>query len=82
MKRKIELKELVEIRCPIERVSKTDKNLYKCNRICVKVLPGSAGEAKCRSCHINFLFEVDEDSKPATGIRVKKLDGSDGESFL
>lgn len=74
MKRKIDLKELVEIRCPIERISKTDKNLYKCNRICVKVLPGSAGEAKCRSCHVNFLFEVDEDSKPATGIRVKKIE--------
>ena len=43
MKRKIDLKELVEIRCPTERISKTDKNLYKCNRICVKVLPGSAG---------------------------------------
>lgn len=74
MKRRINLKELVEIRCPIERTSKTDMNQYLCNRICVRVLPGSAGEAKCRSCHLTFLFEVDEDSKPATGIRVQKIE--------
>ena len=62
----------VEIRCPFEKRSKSDNKLYKCNRVCVKVVPGSAGEARCRSCHLSFEFEVDSQSKNTTGIRVRK----------
>ena len=64
---------LVEIRCPFEKKSKTTKEMYTCNRICVKVYPGSAGEAFCRSCHLPFEFEVDQQAKSQTGVRVKPV---------
>lgn len=64
----------VEIRCPQVKKSKSDNQMYKCNRICVKVMPGSAGEARCRSCHHSFEFEVDDQAQMTTGIRVKRLD--------
>lgn len=64
-------KTFIEIRCPFEKQSKVDNNIYKCNRVCVKVTPGSAGEARCRSCHLSFEFEVDDQAHSATGVRVK-----------
>jgi len=64
---------LVEVRCPFEKASKRDEAIYKCNRVCVKVTPHSAGEARCRSCHMSFEFKVHEDSTVETGIRVQKI---------
>jgi hypothetical protein len=66
------MENLVEIRCPFEKTSKSDNQLYKCNRVCVKVAPGSAGEARCRSCHLSFEFEVDDQAQNTTGVRVQK----------
>lgn len=63
---------LVEIRCPFQRKVKLYNKLYNCNRICVKVTPNSSGEAMCRSCHLRFEFEVDENKKVKTQIRVMK----------
>ena len=68
------MENLVEIRCPQQKKSKTDQKLYKCNRICVKVTPGSAGEARCRSCHLSFEFVADNQAQATTGIRVKPVD--------
>lgn len=65
------MENLVEIRCPFKKKSKLDDKMYACNRICVKVTPGSGGEARCRSCHKSFEFEVDRQAQSATGVRVK-----------
>lgn len=65
------MKNLQEIRCPFMRKSKKDNKLYNCNRICVKVAPGSSGEAMCRSCHLTFEFERDKNEKIKTSVRVK-----------
>lgn len=65
------MKNLVEVRCPFTKKSKTDNQLYTCNRVCVKVTPGSEGEARCRSCHLSFEFEVDNQAHNTTGVRVK-----------
>ena len=48
---------LVEIRCPFKRLTKSGIEV-KCNRIHTKVVPGSAGEGECRSCHRIFEYET------------------------
>lgn len=63
----------LEIRCPYERISKSDNKLYKCNSMCVKVTPGSAGEARCRKCGLNFLFATVEGAVPQTGVRAEPI---------
>ena len=65
---------LFEIRCPFQRLAKQDGKLYTCNSLCVKVTAGSAGEARCRKCRLNFEFEVDSRARPRTGVRVKKVE--------
>lgn len=68
-----ETDQLIEVRCPYERISKSDNKLYKCNSLCVKVTAGSAGEARCRKCGLNFLFFIDENATPQTGVRVQTI---------
>lgn len=70
-------KELFEIRCPFQRLGKQDGKLYQCNSLCVKVAKGSAGEARCRKCHLNFEFELDTNAKLTTGVRIKPINGQD-----
>lgn len=67
------MENLVEVRCPEWKAGKPNGQLYKCNRICVKVTPGSAGEARCRSCHVSFEFEVDSQAQMTTGVKVTKI---------
>lgn len=62
---------LFEVRCPFQKVGK-DNKLYPCNRVCVEVHAGASGRARCRSCHLRFEFEVDDQAKLSTGVRVKK----------
>ena len=50
----------IEIRCPYEKISRTNGQVYKCNSLCVKVANGSAGEARCRKCYANFIFVVSD----------------------
>lgn len=64
---------LLEVRCPYERISKSDQKLYKCNSLCVKVSAGSAGEARCRKCGLNFLFGADENAQIQTGVRIQPI---------
>lgn len=64
---------LLEIRCPYERISKSDSKLYKCNSLCVRVTAGSGGEARCRKCGLNFLFTIDENAQVQTGVRVQAI---------
>lgn len=68
-----EAAKLLEVRCPYERISKSDQKLYKCNSLCVKVTAGSAGEARCRKCGLNFLFGADESAQIQTGVRVQPI---------
>lgn len=63
---------LFEIRCPFQKTSNKDGKLYPCNRVCVEVRAGSSGRARCRSCHLRFEFEIDDQAKMSTGVRVKK----------
>lgn len=65
--------QLHEIRCPVQRLSRADGKLYTCNSLCVKVTPGSAGEARCRKCRMSFEFYVDARARVETGVRVKPL---------
>lgn len=69
----IKTEDMLEIRCPYERISKSDQKLYKCNSLCVKVTPDSAGEARCRKCGLNFLFVANKDAQVQTGVRVQPL---------
>jgi hypothetical protein len=64
---------LLEVRCPYERISKSDQKLYKCNSLCVKVSAGSAGEARCRKCGLNFLFGADNNAQIQTGVRIQPI---------
>mgnify|MGYP001446680296 CR=1 FL=1 len=64
---------LLEVRCPYERISKSDQKLYKCNSLCVKVTAGSAGEARCRKCGLNFLFGADNNAQVQTGVRIQPI---------
>lgn len=66
-------KQLIEIRCPFKRRGKHNNKLYTCNRICVKVEPGSAGEAYCKNCRLSFDFEVDSHARGVTGVTVQKI---------
>lgn len=50
--------ELVDVKCPFKYISKSDNKEYECNRICVKVTPGSSGEAWCRRCAKVFEFVI------------------------
>lgn len=60
-----ETAELIEVRCPFERPSK-DGHVYACNKLCVKVYPGSSGETYCRFCEKHFEFEVASQDKHMT----------------
>jgi len=63
---------LTDIKCPFKKRSKSSGMLYTCNRVCVKVYPGSAGEVWCRSCKLTFAFEVDGQSQVRTLINVQR----------
>lgn len=65
----MEKKKLVEVRCPF-KVNRYGK-LVLCDRLCVKVTPGSQGETRCNSCKLTFQFEIDDD-RSMTNIEVQK----------
>lgn len=67
------MENLFEIKCPFQRLGRKDGKLYPCNSLCVKVVAGSAGEARCRKCHLNFEFEVDNRARATTGVRLKQV---------
>lgn len=65
---------LFQIRCPFEKKSTKDGKLYACNRVCVEVNAGSSGRARCRSCGLRFMFEVDSQAVLSRGVKVKKTE--------
>ena len=62
---------LLDIRCPFQVNSKKGFK-YKCNRLCVRVYPGSAGQTWCAMCKKNFNFEVADDNSLKSFIKVQK----------
>ena len=64
---------LISVRCP---AMVTDKNgkLLKCNKLCVKVYPGSSGEVQCRGCHRKFRFYVDSQAKSILSVKAKPIE--------
>jgi hypothetical protein len=69
----IDTNKLLDIRCPYQRISKSDQKLYKCNSLCVKVAKGSSGEARCRKCGMNFLFVAETNAEIQTGVKAQAI---------
>lgn len=72
---------LFEIRCPFQRLGKTDGKLYTCNSLCAQLTAGSSGEFRCRKCRLNFWGEVDSRARPMTGVRVKQAEAEEKEQL-
>lgn len=79
----MEENKLVEVRCPFQKKARHSfyrdgkmikaGEVYSCNMLCVKVYPGSAGEAFCSSCKLGFDFEHKHQQTVHTSIRVKSI---------
>lgn len=63
---------LIEIRCPFKRTNKFSKKLEDCHSLCIKVYPGSSGEAKCPKCKLTFEFVVDNQANQRTFVQPKQ----------
>lgn len=64
---------LYPVRCPFERLSRTDGKLYRCNSLAVRVNAGSGGEARCRKCRLVFNFKCDKDGVVSTHVNVSPV---------
>lgn len=62
------------VRCPFQRLSRGDGKLYRCNSLCVRVIPCSGGEARCRKCRLSFNFTVDTDGVVDTFVNAKPVE--------
>ena len=49
---------LISIKCPYEKISRTNGRTYTCESLCVRVHDGASGEAYCRKCRAKFDFAV------------------------
>lgn len=65
------MSELIEVRCPFQKV-RNNGTISMCNRLIIRVSAGSSGEAYCRSCSLEFDFEVDSQSNYKPKVIVKK----------
>jgi hypothetical protein len=48
---------LVEVRCPLPSLHKAGE---ACNKLCVRVQPGSSGKAYCSRHDTEFEFQIDD----------------------
>lgn len=69
---------LFPVRCPFERLSKTDGKLYRCNSLCVRVRPPieddfNGGEARCRKCRLSFNYDCDKNGVISTYVNAKPV---------
>lgn len=62
---------LISIRCPNQFYSKKYNKNLSCFELCVRVKPGSTGEAYCRRCRKKFNFEVQTQSGEEKRVSVK-----------
>ena len=65
---------LFPIKCPRLVYNKKTGEMMKCNKLCVKVTPGSEGEAYCRFCKLPFHFVVDSQAKSILSIKARPVD--------
>lgn len=61
---------LSDVRCPFDKKG-NDGKIYSCNKLVIRVYPGSSGEAYCSVCKLTFDFEVDDQSTYKPSVRVK-----------
>lgn len=64
---------LLEVRCPAMVLDKTKNQQIRCNKLCVKVYPGSSGEIQCRHCKTRFHFYVDSQAKSILSVKAKPV---------
>ena len=64
---------LISVRCPAMLTDKNGK-LIKCNKLCVRVFPGSSGEVICRNCKRKFRFYVDSQAKSILSVKAKTIE--------
>lgn len=65
------------VKCPFQRLSRTDGKLYRCNALCVRVKPGSEGEARCRKCRLKFNFECNQEGVINAFVNAKSTDSAE-----
>lgn len=68
------MEKLIDIRCPFKVRNRQTNELMPCNRLCVKVSPGSSGEVWCRSCALKFDFEVTTQVMPKIFVKPQPLE--------
>lgn len=49
--------QLIDVRCPLPAKGRPDKT---CNKLCVRVMPGSSGRVFCPRHEAEFEFQVDD----------------------
>lgn len=64
---------LLEVRCPSNIYNKTTGKTIRCNKLCVKVYPGSSGEIQCRHCKTRFNFYVDSQARSVLSVKAKTI---------
>ena len=64
---------LIEVRCPYQVYDKSKGEMIPCNKLCVKVFPGSSGEITCRHCKKKFRFYVDSQAKSLLAVKAKPV---------
>lgn len=64
---------LFEVRCPAKVLDKKQGKLITCNKLCVKVFPGSSGEVQCRNCKMRFRFYIDDQAQSRLAVRVQPV---------
>lgn len=64
---------LIPVRCPAQVKNRTTGELMRCNKLCVKVYPGSSGEIQCRSCKMRFQFYVDSQAKSLLSVKARPV---------
>lgn len=64
---------LIPVRCPNMVYDKVKNELIKCDKLCLKVFPGSSGECVCRHCKLKFRFYVDSQAKSILSVKAKPV---------
>ena len=64
---------LIPVRCPAMIVNKNTGEKMRCNKLCVKVFPGSSGEVQCRGCKRRFRFYVDSQAKSILSVKAQAI---------
>ena len=64
---------LIPVRCPA-MIKDKNGNIIKCNKLCVRVFPGSSGECVCRGCRRKFRFYVDSQARSMLSVKARAIE--------